>query len=90
MNYGLQKALEALDRTLKDIRGNLKLCGGALILFFGDFRQTLTVIPRSTAVDELNACLKSSVLWHHVHKLNLMTNMRVHLQNDAPADGFTK
>jgi hypothetical protein len=42
--------------------------------------------------DELNAhqCLKSSILWHHVYKFNLKKNMRVHLQNDASADGFTK
>ena len=33
-----------------------------LILLSGDFRRTLAVIPRSTAADELNACLKSSVL----------------------------
>ncbi|XP_071033027.1 ATP-dependent DNA helicase pif1-like, partial [Parasteatoda tepidariorum] len=56
-----KKSLEALNRTLKDLRGNEQLFGGALILLAGDFRQTLPVIPRSTPADELNACLKSSV-----------------------------
>ncbi|XP_066453866.1 uncharacterized protein [Eleutherodactylus coqui] len=85
-----KKALEALDRTLQDLRGNAQPFGGALILLSGDFRQTLPVIPRSTPADELNACLKSSVLWRHVKKLTLKTNMRVQLQNDASAERFAK
>ncbi|GFV20703.1 ATP-dependent DNA helicase [Trichonephila clavipes] len=56
-----KKALEALDRTLRDFRGNRRIFGGALILLSGDFRQTLPIIPRSTPADELHACLKSSV-----------------------------
>jgi len=39
-----------------------KCFGGAIILLPCDFRQTLPVIPRSTAADEINACLKSSNL----------------------------
>ncbi|UYV83333.1 hypothetical protein LAZ67_23000609 [Cordylochernes scorpioides] len=85
-----KKGLEALDRTLKDLRANGNSFGGALILLSGDFRQTLPVIPRSTPADELNACLKSSVLWPQVKNLMLKTNMRVHLQNDAPAERFAK
>lgn len=60
-----QKALEALQKYL---RGNEQLVGGTLILLSGDFRQTLPVIPCSTAADELNACLKSSFLWQNVQK----------------------
>ena len=40
-----KKSLEALNRTLKDLRGNYQLFGGALILLSGDFRQILPVIP---------------------------------------------
>lgn len=65
-----KKALEALDRTVRDLRRNARIFGGALILLSGDFRQTLPVISRSTPADELNACLKSSVLWRHLQKLN--------------------
>lgn len=54
-----KKSLEALNRTMKDLRGNQHIFGGAMILLSGDFRQTLPVIPRSTAADEINACLKS-------------------------------
>lgn len=85
-----KKSLEALNRTLKDLRGNQELFGGVTILLSGDFRQTLPVIPRSTAADELNACLKASYLWRNITKLTLSTNMRVRLQNDASAEEFAK
>ncbi|XP_065370863.1 uncharacterized protein LOC135963006 [Calliphora vicina] len=85
-----KKSLEALDRTLQDLRSNNKIFGGALVLLAGDFRQTLPVIPGSTPADELNACLKSSYLWKHVHTLKLTTNMRVQLQRDASASTFSK
>lgn len=39
-----KKSLEALNRTMKDIRRNEQLFGGALILLSGDFRQILPVI----------------------------------------------
>ena len=54
-----KKALEAHDCTLKDLKRNQELFGGALILLSGDFRQTLPVISRSTPANEL----KSSALW---------------------------
>ncbi|GFS98753.1 ATP-dependent DNA helicase [Trichonephila clavipes] len=56
----------------------------------GDFRQTLPVISRLTPADEINACLKYSTLWRHVHILQLTTNMRVQLQNDRSAEVFSR
>ena len=82
--------MKALHRALEDLRGNERLFGGTLILLSGDFRQTSPVIPRSTPADELNSCLKSSVLWRHVLKLTLKTNMSVELQHDAFAERFAK
>ena len=83
-----KQALEALDRTLQDLRGNGKHMGGVVVLLAGDFRQTLPVIPKGTMADELKACMKSSHLWKHVVKLGLKTNMRVHLQGDVSAGSF--
>ncbi|GBN73469.1 hypothetical protein AVEN_137961-1 [Araneus ventricosus] len=56
-----KKSLEALGRTLRDLRKNDQLLGGSLLLLAVDFRQTLPVIPNSTPADELNACLKTSI-----------------------------
>ena len=85
-----KRSLEALDRTLKDLRDNQNIFGGAMILLSDDFRQTLPVIPRSTVADELNACLKSSNLWQYVKTHHLTTNMRVFLQQDETANVFAK
>nr|XP_029714104.1 uncharacterized protein LOC115258183 [Aedes albopictus] len=82
-----KKALEALDATLKDIRGNNNLMGGALLLLCGDFRQTLPVIPKSTPADEIYACLKYSSVWKFVVKTTLKQNMRVYL-GDEHAEAF--
>lgn len=68
-----KKILEMLDRLLKDLRLG-QLFGGAIILLASYFRQTLSVIPRSTLPDKPNVCLKSSVLWQHVKKLTLKNN----------------
>ena len=85
-----KRALEALDGTLKDLRNDSSCFGGAMILLSGDFRQTLPVIPRSTAPDKINACLKASNLWRYVKKLQRSVNMRVALLNDLSADDFSK
>ncbi|CAF4976546.1 unnamed protein product [Rotaria sp. Silwood1] len=62
-------ALEALNNTLQDLRGNGKNMGGVVVLLAGNFRQTLPVIQKGTMADELKACLKSSYLWRHVKSL---------------------
>ncbi|XP_049316944.1 uncharacterized protein LOC125779714 [Bactrocera dorsalis] len=80
-----KKLLEAFNRTMQDLRGNQQHFGGALILL-----STLPVIPRSTPADEINACLKSSVLWRYAQKLTLNINMSIHLQNDPAAHEFSK
>ncbi|UYV66868.1 hypothetical protein LAZ67_4003184 [Cordylochernes scorpioides] len=83
-------SLEALDRTLRDLKGNNKLMGGILLLLAGDFRQTLPVIPRSTPADEINACLKASVLWKHIKNITLRTNLRVQVLGEHSAQNFAR
>lgn len=52
--------IEAINRTLKDLRYNNKLMGGITFVFVGDYRQTLPVTPKGTRTDVIYACLKSS------------------------------
>ncbi|XP_014298458.2 uncharacterized protein LOC106693783 [Microplitis demolitor] len=85
-----KNAIEALNRTLKDIRNSDRIMGGITVVLAGDFRQTLPVVPRGTRADEVKACLKSSVLWPHVNVLSLKINMRVHIQHDLRAEEFSK
>ncbi|UYV73419.1 hypothetical protein LAZ67_10003111 [Cordylochernes scorpioides] len=77
-----RRSIEALDRTLRDLRDNNSIMGGVTFLFVGDFRQTLPVIPKGTRADEVNACLKRSHIWSSIVKLSLTINMRSHLFGD--------
>ncbi|XP_035838933.1 uncharacterized protein LOC110933602 [Helianthus annuus] len=74
---------EALDRTMRDIsrssQPNMqsKPFGGKVILFGGDFRQILLVIPKGTRTMIVNASLNSSYIWRHCKVLKLTENMRL-------------
>lgn len=84
-----RKAIEAVDRTLQDIRRNEHLMGGITVLFSGDFRQTLPVVTQGSRADEVNASLKRSTLWSHIKRLRLTLNMRAHLGGNLRAQEFS-
>ncbi|CAH9083785.1 unnamed protein product, partial [Cuscuta epithymum] len=85
---------EALDRTLRDIMRftnpmSLDIpFGGKTVVFGGDFRQILPVIPKATRQDIVNATINSSYLWEFVKVLRLTQNMRLlHRElREAPED----
>lgn len=72
---------EALDRTLRDIMSDSPYgdspFGGKVIIFGGDFRQILPVIPNGTRSDIVNATINSSYLWDFCQVLTLTKNMRL-------------
>ncbi|XP_052621047.1 uncharacterized protein LOC111921783 [Lactuca sativa] len=76
-------AFEALDRSMKDVftcdlRTNSKLpFGGKTIVFGGDFRQILLVIPNGSRQEIVNASLCSSYIWSNCKVLTLTKNMRL-------------
>ncbi|KAH1162123.1 hypothetical protein GYH30_000841, partial [Glycine max] len=73
---------EALDQSLRDIITNKsnsnQIFGGKVIVFGGDFRQILPVIPRGTCSNIVNAAINSSYLWDLCEILTLTKNMRLH------------
>ncbi|GBP19399.1 ATP-dependent DNA helicase pif1 [Eumeta japonica] len=66
--------VEAVNRTLKDLRNSDAVMGGVTFVFAGDFRQTLPVVTKGTRADVIRACLKSSHLWSSVASLNFCVN----------------
>jgi ATP-dependent DNA helicase PIF1 len=78
---------EALDKTMRDIlrfSNPLSLTqtfGGKTIVFGGDFRQILPVIPKGTRQDIVLATINSSYLWQHCKVLKLTKNMRLQSPN---------
>jgi ATP-dependent DNA helicase PIF1 len=83
---------EALDKSLKDIMSNdnipsTQIFGGKVIVFGGDFRQILPVIPRGSRSDIVHATLNASYIWDHCTLLKLTKNMRLaYQQTDANSE----
>ncbi|XP_021721999.1 ATP-dependent DNA helicase PIF2-like [Chenopodium quinoa] len=69
-------AYEAIDRSLRDLTGVDVPFGGKVVVFGGDFRQVLPVVPKGTKAQTIDACLVRSTLWRHVQLLHLTQNMR--------------
>ncbi|KAL7091157.1 hypothetical protein ACP275_12G088400 [Erythranthe tilingii] len=78
---------EAVDRTLRDILkysihdSKTKPFGGKTVVFWGDFRQILPVIPKGTRQQVVFASINSSYLWKFCHVLTLTKNMRLQSNN---------
>lgn len=70
------KTFEATDKKV-----------GALTLSSGDKRYFPTV-SRSTYANEIDACLRSSVLWRNVRALRRARKKTRALQNDLPAEVY--
>ena len=69
-------AIEALDRMLQDINDCNASFGGKVVVFGGDFRQVLPVVPRATKDEVIKASLVNSYLWKSFLRIELVENMR--------------
>ena len=56
---------EALDQTLRDLRDQDSPFGGMTVVFGGDLRQILPIVPAGTQEDIVNASLQKSYFWTH-------------------------
>jgi ATP-dependent DNA helicase PIF1 len=69
--------VEALDNSLRDIMNRPELpFGGKTIVFSGDFRQVLPVVPKGSRAQIVDASLRRSYLWDSMCHLKLVHNMR--------------
>ncbi|XP_027155630.1 ATP-dependent DNA helicase PIF2-like [Coffea eugenioides] len=78
--------VEAFDLLLKDVMNSDILFGGKIVVFGGDFRQTLPVIPSASRGQQIEASFVNSSLWNTLTKLSLSENMRAIL--DLPYSDF--
>ncbi|KAJ8651412.1 hypothetical protein O0I10_013044 [Lichtheimia ornata] len=63
--------------------------GGKVVVFGGDFRQVLPVIPNATRPQIVSQALNHSSIWRHVHVHRLGINMRVqHAANPNNAENL--
>jgi ATP-dependent DNA helicase PIF1 len=50
--------------------------GGNVMVFGGDFRQVLPIVPQNTRAQIMDATLLRSYIWKDVRKICLTRNMR--------------
>eukprot|EP00095_Tigriopus_kingsejongensis_P008014 maker-scaffold1844_size26589-snap-gene-0.4 protein:Tk08014 transcript:maker-scaffold1844_size26589-snap-gene-0.4-mRNA-1 annotation:"hypothetical protein Y032_1114g3627" len=77
VSMGHRFIFEAIIITLQVICNNTEPFGGLSVVFVGDWKQILPVIPRGGRPQIVQACLKKSSLWSKVTTLTLSVNMRV-------------
>jgi len=72
VNKSLQDIMAVINPTFKFLPFS-----GLVVVFSGDFRQILPVVPCTTRGDVVIAALNHSSIWQHVRVFKLHTNMRV-------------
>ncbi|GAA0156522.1 DNA helicase [Lithospermum erythrorhizon] len=68
--------IEALNNLLQELCENKLIFGGRLVVFGGDFRQVLPVVPGGTRKEQVEASVVTCTLCNHFIKLRLTDNMR--------------
>ncbi|XP_048497997.1 uncharacterized protein LOC125496546 [Beta vulgaris subsp. vulgaris] len=68
--------IESLDLLLRELCDPNVPFGGKVVVFGGDFRQVLPVVPQKTQNEAVEASLVSSTLWPTFIRFSLTENMR--------------
>ena len=71
-----KETIEAFDMLLRDIMESDDPFGGKVVVFGGDFRQTLPVIRDATRDVLVQSSFVNSPLWTALQKITLTENMR--------------
>uniref|UniRef100_A0A914IF13 ATP-dependent DNA helicase n=1 Tax=Globodera rostochiensis TaxID=31243 RepID=A0A914IF13_GLORO len=71
-----KRAMRTLDEKLKEIMNNDIAFGGKVMLWTGDFRQTLPIQKHATRSELVNSTIKRSEYWRTAKKYKLTKNMR--------------
>ncbi len=80
VTMGDRKVFETLDRTFREFTGKQeKAFGGVTMVFSGDWRQCLPVVPGGSKAQIIHHTFKMSDLWSEVKIFKLAENMRVQL-----------
>ena len=80
--------LEAMDKTLRDLLDDERPFAGKVLVLTGDFRQTLTVVPRASRAGVVECCISRSHLWSLFKVMKLSINMRVRASGDPELQRF--
>jgi hypothetical protein len=82
------KMLDLLDRTCRFFRKVEERFGGLVLLFCGDPRQTLAVLPNATTTDQIDHVISNCKFYPFVQRMELTQNLRV--RNSPETAGFAE
>lgn len=68
--------IDASNSLLKYIMDSNMLSGEKVVVFGGDFRQTLLVVRGGRKEDFIRESILYSEIWNYLEKLRLLENMR--------------
>lgn len=89
VSMGYRFIFEAIDRSLRFVRGIERPFGGITMVWAADWRQSLPVVPRGSRGQVVNACLRSSPLWSLAEIFKLDVNMRIRqLGENSEFEGY--
>ncbi|XP_021749404.1 ATP-dependent DNA helicase PIF4-like [Chenopodium quinoa] len=71
-----QENVESLDLLLRDLCDPDQVFGGKVVVFGGDFRQVLPIVPRKSQIEVVAASLVNSYLWPKMTRFRLTENIR--------------
>ena len=77
-------AVDAVDRMFQQIKNSDKPFGGVTVVFMGDWRQTLPVVPMASKEQKIAATILFSQCWKHVKVLKLTENLRIKKHGGNP------
>ena len=84
-------ALDTIDTLMKDIMNEPnKPFGGKIMVFGGDFMQTLPVVKHGTRATIVYQTVKNGRYWHLVKQYTLTKNMRAHSHAEKFAEWLLK
>ncbi|KAK9688716.1 hypothetical protein RND81_09G006000 [Saponaria officinalis] len=68
--------IEVLDTLLRDLCSPHQMFGGKTVVFGGDFRQVLPIVPHKSQKEVVAASLVASAIWHKLTRFRLTENIR--------------
>ncbi|XP_021766980.1 uncharacterized protein LOC110731426 [Chenopodium quinoa] len=74
------------DLLLQDVCGNQIMFGGKIVVFGGDFRQVMPVVPHKSMKEDVDSSIVTSFLWQKFIKFRLVENIRA--RDDLPYSRF--
>ena len=77
--------IECVDRSLRKIMDIDEPFGGKIVIFGGDFRQTLPVIKGGDARQVTSSTAKKSIIWRDIVQFGLLQNERVRRNGNTPS-----